>query len=406
MNLYDFRWVMTLFGTAVGAAIIFLPLKAGAGGIFAFIGMIFVSFPLIYLSHRALYRYCSGGRGDIGAITQHYFGAKNAYVFTTFYTLAFLPECISYAIGLVNAIMSLLQSNFSMSEPDRLIVTFIVVSSVVFVMYFKPNLVMWVCQILVIPLCLFILGFSLYMIPYWNYEKLDLSFDFWHCVKHVFLALPILVFAFQFSPAISTFKQSILEKYGDGFMRRGERTLMVATFFIIALIMFFVFSSLMCLSKDDIEMVKQQNISVLSYFAQKYDSPSIMLFAPSIVILAAATSFFGPFLAAREGIFSLFSRPKYDYNISDRSPKITHLINLALYLVILAVVWANPNVLNIIESIVSPIIVAILFILPVIGLYKAEALKKYQNKIADGFVFFTGIFVLAMSVIEIYAIMK
>ncbi|QKJ50935.1 hypothetical protein G9396_08135 [Providencia rettgeri] len=28
----DFTWVLSLFGTAVGAGVLFLPIKAGAGG--------------------------------------------------------------------------------------------------------------------------------------------------------------------------------------------------------------------------------------------------------------------------------------------------------------------------------------------------------------------------------------
>ena len=32
-NKYDLRWMMSLFGTAVGAGILFLPIKAGAFGI-------------------------------------------------------------------------------------------------------------------------------------------------------------------------------------------------------------------------------------------------------------------------------------------------------------------------------------------------------------------------------------
>ena len=33
---FDTRWVLSLFGTAVGAGILYLPIKAGVGGIFLF----------------------------------------------------------------------------------------------------------------------------------------------------------------------------------------------------------------------------------------------------------------------------------------------------------------------------------------------------------------------------------
>lgn len=34
INFYDLRWMMSLFGTAVGAGILFLPIKAGVAGIY------------------------------------------------------------------------------------------------------------------------------------------------------------------------------------------------------------------------------------------------------------------------------------------------------------------------------------------------------------------------------------
>ena len=53
-------WVMTLFGTAVGAGILFLPLDAGKYG---FIPLAFATvfiLPLVYFSHRTYARIVSG----------------------------------------------------------------------------------------------------------------------------------------------------------------------------------------------------------------------------------------------------------------------------------------------------------------------------------------------------------
>ena len=51
------RWVITLFGTGVGAGILFLPINAGLGGIWPLLIVTILIGPMTYLSHRALSRF-------------------------------------------------------------------------------------------------------------------------------------------------------------------------------------------------------------------------------------------------------------------------------------------------------------------------------------------------------------
>lgn len=57
INFYDLRWMMSLFGTAVGAGILFLPIKAGVAGIYPVFVMALLAFPMTYLSHLGLARF-------------------------------------------------------------------------------------------------------------------------------------------------------------------------------------------------------------------------------------------------------------------------------------------------------------------------------------------------------------
>lgn len=43
-NSFDTRWMLSLFGTAVGAGILFLPIKAGVGGFWPVVVMCFIIF--------------------------------------------------------------------------------------------------------------------------------------------------------------------------------------------------------------------------------------------------------------------------------------------------------------------------------------------------------------------------
>ena len=48
LTRYDMEWVLTLFGTAIGAGILFLPIQAGLGGIWPMIILTVIIFPLTY----------------------------------------------------------------------------------------------------------------------------------------------------------------------------------------------------------------------------------------------------------------------------------------------------------------------------------------------------------------------
>ncbi len=82
-NNFDTSWIISLFGTAVGAGILYLPIKAGGGGIWPVIAMCFIIFPMVYLSHRALSRFvcqANGNDKDITYAAEEYFG-RNVSIF-------------------------------------------------------------------------------------------------------------------------------------------------------------------------------------------------------------------------------------------------------------------------------------------------------------------------------------
>lgn len=76
-NANDTTWMLCLFGTAIGAGVLFLPINAGVGGIVPLLIITVLAFPITYFSHRAFARLIlrSGvaEKGISGAM-QEYFG--------------------------------------------------------------------------------------------------------------------------------------------------------------------------------------------------------------------------------------------------------------------------------------------------------------------------------------------
>ena len=404
ISFYDIRWMMSLFGTAVGAGILFLPIKAGVAGIYPIFVMALLAFPMTYLSHLGLARFCAGQKGDISEVSEHYFGFKIGFIITILYFFAFFPACIMYGVGITNTVMSFLINQVNLENVNRLLVVFILISALMIVMVFHEDLVIRVCEWLVYPLCVILLLFSLYLIQFWDYSNFSYMPNFGDFAYTIIFALPILAFAFEHTPAISTFSQSMERHYGKEHQdEKSRRILFYNAGLLLFFTMFFVFSCVMSLNPADLAMAKEQNIPIVSYFANKLNSPLIAALAPLIAVLAIATSFFGHYFGAREGLNGIiYKLCKITHENPPNKRKIAFFSGFGFYILMLLASYLNPSILGIIDTLAGPVIAMILFLLPVLGFYKVEKLKKYRNALADIFIALFGVATIATVLFNIF----
>ena len=214
----DTAWMFTLFGTAVGAGILFLPLKAGTGGIWPVLIAALLIGPMTYLAHRGLARVCltsSNPDGDItDAVTEHFGGLAGSLI-TLGYFIAIYPIVMVYGIGLTNAVTNVAVNLLGMETPNRLILSGVIVIGLVLIMLTSHKVVVRVTELIVTPLVLILLGVSLYLIPQWEFSRFEFDGDWGGMIKTVLLMIPLLVFAFNHSPAVSTFAGDYRKAEGD-----------------------------------------------------------------------------------------------------------------------------------------------------------------------------------------------
>lgn len=394
-NKYDLRWTMSLFGTAVGAGILFLPIKAGAGGIWPVFVMAILAFPMAFLSHRALARFCNASakeQSDITDVCEEYFGFKWGYVITFLYFFAFFPACIMYGVGITNTVISFTTYQLGFDELNRFLVCFIVITLMMFVMIFNEDLVIKVCEWLVYPLCTLLLIFSLYLVPHWKFDVFSYVPSIESFGITIWLALPVLAFAFEHTPAISTFALSMQRHYGDKYKDyKCNQILFYNAGLLLFFVMFFVISCVLSLDRNDFLLAAEQNIPIVSYFANKLNEPLISYFGPIIAILAISTSFFGHYFGAKEGLNGLVHKTCVKFGKKEpNKKKIAKITAISFYIVMFVLSYLNPSILGIIDTLAGPVIAAILFLLPMIGIYNVPALKKYRSKFADLFVVLFG----------------
>ncbi|MEM7443068.1 MAG: aromatic amino acid transport family protein [Pseudomonadota bacterium] len=380
----DREWLLSLFGTAVGAGILFLPLNAGAGGIWPLIFLTILIGPMTFLAHRGLSRVClaqSKKEGDITDAVEEHFGPAMGTLITFGYFIAIFPIVMIYGISLTNIINEVITVQLGLGEPPRAIVSFFCVGILVAIMMGGSEVILKVTEIVVWPLLAVILGLSLYLIPQWSLDQFSEPFDIGTFLFTIVLTLPVLVFAFNHSPAVSTFVHYFRHNYGDRAEKLTSRVLFRNAALLTIFIMFFVFSCVLTMTPEEVDQAKALNLPILTILAQSSDSAIFGWLAILVAFVAIVSSFFGHFMGAHEGLKGLVVEA-----IHSRSPgrEINHRrLNLISALVIFLILWAiaylNVSVMNLIEALVAPILAIILFIMPVIAKWTVPAMKRFRS---------------------------
>ncbi len=118
----DTVWMLGLYGTAIGAGVLFLPIDAGLGGLWPLLTMLILAFPMTYLSHRALCRFVLSGssaKDDITEVVEEHFGKFSGRVITLLYFFAIWPLLLMYAVAITNTTESFIVHQLGFTAPQE-----------------------------------------------------------------------------------------------------------------------------------------------------------------------------------------------------------------------------------------------------------------------------------------------
>ncbi|WP_429046866.1 serine/threonine transporter [Aeromonas veronii] len=397
----DSTWVISLFGTAVGAGILFLPINAGMGGFWPLVVMALLVGPMTYLAHRGLARFVLSSKkpnADITEVVEEHFGVGAGKLITLLYFFAIYPIVLIYGVGITNTVESFMVNQLQMSAPPRWILSIVLIMGMMSVMLAGEKLMLKVTELLVYPLIAILAGISLYLIPDWTgaaLEQVPSAKDF---ATTLWLTIPVLVFSFNHSPAISSFSLAQRRDHCDQAVEKADAILKRTAMVLLGFVMFFVFSCVMSLTPAQLAEAKAQNIAVLSYLANQHASPIISYFGPLVAFVAIVSSFFGHYLGAREGLKGMIVQNMRKSGKEPNAKKVEMFIIAFFILTLWGTAIANPSILGMIESLGGPIIATILFIMPMYAIKRVPAMAKYQGHISN-------VFVATMGMIAISAIL-
>lgn len=392
----DFTWALSLFGTAVGAGVLFLPIKAGAGGIWTLIALAAIAAPMTWFAHKSLARFVLSAKNpeaDITDTVEEHFGQTGAKVITFAYFFAIYPIVLIYGVGITNTVDSFLVHQLGMESIPRWLLSGVLIALMTAGVLFGKELMLKATSIMVYPLVAILMALSFYLIPEWNTSMISAAPNLSSMPSAIWLALPIIVFSFNHSPVISQFAKEQRKTYGDQAVEKTDMITGGATMMLMGFVMFFVFSVVLSLSPEQLISAQEQNISVLSYLANIHHSPIISYFGPIVAFAAITSSYFGHFLGAHEGLVGL---------VKSRSNKSSKHVEKATLVFIVITTWIvainNPSILGMIETMGAPMIAAILFLMPVIAMRKIPAMKKFKTSNA------TQIFTAACGIASITSV--
>lgn len=396
----DTIWMLSLYGTAIGAGTLFLPIDAGLNGIWALIIMALLAFPMTYYSHRALCRFVLSGSGKNNGITEvveEHFGAVAGRMLTTLYFFAIYPILLMYSVAITNTAESFITNQMGLKAPPRAVLAIVLILSLMGIVRYGKEFIVKAMSFLVYPFATTLLLLSLYLIPHWNDAILQQSNSLQANGGHgllmtLWLIIPVMVFSFNHSPIISSFAISQKQEYGQLADQKSSLIMKYSHLLMVLSVMLFVFSCVFSLSPQDLMLAKQQNISILSYLANHFDTPIIAYIAPFIAFIAISKSFLGHYLGAKEGLGSIIVKSLQSATNKTISEKaLQRLIELFMIATCWIVATINPNILKMIEILGGPVIAMLLFIMPMYAIAKVPAMKKYGNHLSNVFTTIMGI---------------
>ena len=398
----DTMWMLGLYGTAIGAGVLFLPINAGVGGLIPLIIMAILAFPLTFFAHRALTRFVLSGKnpaGDITDVVEEHFGTGAGKLITLLYFFAIYPILLMYSVAITNTVESLMVNQLGLVPPPRVLLSLLLIVGLMTIVRFGEQMIVKAMSVLVYPFVAVLMLMACYLIPHWHGAALTTLSSatpsgngLW---MTLWLAIPVMVFSFNHSPIISSFALAKREEYGEAAEKKCSRILACAHLLMVITVMFFVFSCVLSLSPADLHAAKAQNITILSYLANHFQVPVIAWLGPIIAIVAITKSFLGHYLGAREGFNGMVNKALRSRGKQMAPARLNRLTSMFMLLTTWLVATLDPNILGMIETLGGPVIAIILFLMPMYAIQKVPAMRQYSGNISNLFVVLTGLIAIS-----------
>ena len=401
-------WAITLFGTAVGAGILFLPIDAGSFGILPLIFISLLALPMVFMSHRTYSRIVSASpvKGlDVLQVVTALSGRTRGLMTGLMYWLSIYPIVLIYGVSITNTMDSFLVNQLGGPQLPRWVLAALCVGVLTGAYAMGKKATLAFANILVYPLIIALAAVSIYLIPQWDlasFRSYQSDTPTWQALL---LILPVFVFSFSHMPAISQAALDAQKRF-DGDEKATEKLVSkieaISAIMLVGFTMFFVWSCSLALGADGMDAAREQNIPVLSYLANETHAPFLAVLSPIVALCAIASSYFGHVMGAEEGTTYLVRAvaPEFANRVSPQAMRWG--IYVFVFVTTVAAAVVNPSILDLISVVGGVFITFLVYIVPMLLFRNAKAFRRFANKPETIFVFVLGVIIMGVAIWQMF----
>ncbi len=397
-----FSWVLALFGTAVGAGILFLPIQVGQSGFWVLLLVTVLIYPTIYLGHSlyALIPSRAADGVDFFAAVGRWLPRWSGLLLHLLFIGWLLILLIAYSISLTNDLGAFL-GNQEWLTPDighRVWLSFSVLAALLLLLRFARPLLIRILGGLSLLLIMLLCLVSVVLLPHWRWSIADNAFAIpgsFDLLKQFLLLFPLLTLSFMFFPALSSLVLDLRRCLPDPHRRqiRLHRIIRAVTLVLMIFLLVFVVSFMLAIPRADFLAAAHENITALALLGNIYEGTWLGDLGPAISMVALLTSFIGIFIGYRESLLSLVGRRRRADHGTATVARHEDLLHGLTFIILWALAVANVPVMAILGDLVAPLGAIFLLVVPA-GVVLFTAGFHADRGPATWFAFAAGILVL------------
>lgn len=381
LNERDFNWVVMHIGMAIGAGIVFLPVKASIMGFWVFIIASCFGYPAMYLFQHIYVQTLARAPkcGHFSDAVASYLGANWAKILSVLYLAMLLIWALVYSGAIVHDLSGYLEA-YKITEQnlsDNPLFTLATIAGLITIASVGTKTLFRLSGFMALTV-LFLLGLmSVLMIGHWNIDNIGTLPPVTSVVTDSIITLPFaltsILFLQSLSPMVVNYRQN--ETDIETAAKKSSRSMHIAFLILLCVVFFFALSFLMVIDHEQAQAAAEKNLSALAILAFYYPGDWVTIVGIIINLFAVVTSFFGVFLALKEALggFLISLKPSLH---THKYYQAYILIGLAAFLVIIT--QSHVPILSF-TSLSSPLFAIIGCFMPVLLVHRIPELKKYRG---------------------------
>ena len=382
----DWGWVVLSIGMAIGAGIVFLPVKVGIIGVWVFLVSAVIAYPAMWLFQKLFINTLAKSKRceDYPSVIAGYLGKNWGMLLGLLYFIMLAIWVFVYSTAITNDSASYLKT-FGITRTNLssaplyglgIVCILVAIASTAEKVLFRISSIMVITKITII----FLLG--VVMIPRWDISNIGVFPDLGCLVKQTIVLLPFtltsILFIQSLSPMVISFRSH--NKNIEVARYKSVRAMNIAFFTLFVVVFFYAMSFNLVLGHDQAVQAANENISTLAIAARNLDGAWVQILSVVLNIFAVMTAFFGVFQGFKEACQGIAMNVVKRFVPEERINR--RLLSFAILVFGVLVSWGaivlNAPVLSF-TSICSPIFGMIGCLIPTYLVLRVKSLRELRG---------------------------